>query len=138
MSCKIVQCTPLYLSSRMNHPSNSTILPSLAVKCPFVQFRFVLTTVLNHIFLIILWFLENYRSRTEQLIHGLGGEFINIEKEDGLEEIIAQLKIKFIKMRTQLAEFENSDFHRMETDRVVRARIDLKGVEDQVRTHLYC
>ena len=41
-------------------------------------------------------------------------------------------------MRTQLAEFENSDFHRMETDRVVRARIDLKGVEDQVRTHLNC
>ena len=77
-------------------------------------------------------FSENYRSRTEQLIHGLGGEFIKIEKEDGLEEIIAQLKIKFIKMRTQLAEFENSDFHRMETDRVVRARIDLKGVEDQV------
>ena len=35
-------------------------------------------------------------------------------------------------MKTQLAEFENSDFHRMETDRVVRARIDLKGVEDQV------
>ena len=79
-------------------------------------------------------FSENYRSRTEQLIHGLGGEFIKIEKEDGLEEIIAQLKIKFIKMRTQLAEFENSDFHRMETDRVVRARIDLKGVEDQVLT----
>ena len=85
------------------------------------------------LFNYFLWFLENYRSRTEQLIHGLGGEFINIEKEDGLEEIIAQLKIKFIKMRTQLAEFENSDFHRMETDRVVRARIDLKGVEDQVR-----
>ena len=119
----------------MNHPSNYTILPSLAVKCPFVQFRFVPSTVLKHFlnyYLIFYGFLENYRSRTEQLIHGLGGEFINIEKEDGLEEIIAQLKIKFIKMRTQLAEFENSDFHRMETDRVVRARIDLKGVEDQV------
>ena len=86
----------------------------------------------SKLLLNFLWFLENYRSRTDQLIHGLGGEFINIEKEDGLEEIIAQLKIKFIKMRTQLAEFENSDFHRMETDRVVRARIDLKGVEDQV------
>ena len=88
----------------------------------------------SEIFSILLnnRFSENYRSRTEQLIHGLGGEFIKIEKEDGLEEIIAQLKIKFIKMRTQLAEFENSDFHRMETDRVVRARIDLKGVEDQV------
>ena len=40
-------------------------------------------------------------------------------------------------MKTQLAEFENSDFHRMETDRVVRARIDLKGVEDQVCNILY-
>ena len=51
---------------------------------------------------------------------------------DGLEGLIAQLKMKFVKMKSQLQEFENSDHHRMETDRAVRARLDLKGVEEQV------
>ena len=55
--------------------------------------------------------------------------------QDGLEGLIAQLKMKFIKMKNQLLEFENSDHHRMETDRAVRARLDLKGVEEQVIYH---
>ena len=60
-------------------------------------------------------------------------EFLPKEsREDGLEELIAQLKLKFVHMRTQLLEFQNSDHHRLETDRAVRARLDLKGVEEQV------
>ena len=67
----------------------------------------------------------------------MAAEFLPKENaEDGLEELMAQLKMKFVKMRAQLLEFENSDHHRMETDRAVRARLDLKGVEEQV-THFY-
>ena len=63
----------------------------------------------------------------------MAAEFLPKENaEDGLEELMAQLKMKFVKMRAQLLEFENSDHHRMETDRAVRARLDLKGVEEQV------
>merc|ERR1712062_890875 len=79
---------------------------------------------------------EHFRNHVEDLIANLGSEFISVDNDDQIEETVAQLKIKFIQMRTQLLEFENSDLLRMETDRAVRARIDLKGVEDQVAREL--
>lgn len=51
-------------------------------------------------------------------------------------DVLVQLRVQFLQQQSRIKEYENCDQYRMETDRAVRARIDLRGVEEQVSREL--
>ena len=66
----------------------------------------------------------------------LDNRFTESQDNADLEEVLAQLRVQFLQQQSRIKEYENCDQYRMETDRAVRARIDLRGVEEQVSREL--
>ncbi len=53
-----------------------------------------------------------------------------------LQEVFTHLRLQFLQQRSRINEYENFDQFRVETDRNIRASIDLRGVEEQVTKEL--
>ena len=90
-------------------------------------------------------YLESYRTQVVGLTTSLGNELLTnrydykeAEQDDSKiwRDVLVQLRVQFLQQQSRIKEYENCDQYRMETDRAVRARIDLRGVEEQVSREL--
>merc|ERR1712130_310311 len=84
---------------------------------------------------------DTYRSQVLGLTKSLGAELLEhfgdeANTDESWEEVLAQVRVQFLAQQSRIKEYQNCDQYRIETDRAVRARIDLRGVEEQVSKEL--
>ena len=86
--------------------------------------------------------LDVFQEQVYSLAADIGNELLDNSGEDEtkdkrlLQEVFTHLRLQFLQQRSRIHEYENFDQFRVETDRHIRASIDLRGVEEQVNKEL--